>query len=169
MKCTILTAAVISLLLGIVDLTVAQTEESDRALVHVRAIASLTLARNWLDWRQDGPENGGICLLGSVERDSTGVQITTIKSAARVARLSGCLHERAIGAAIFAPSELFDHEQLEELACAAVRGRDEWVVFGIITGAEAKLLESGEVMTVARGLWCTVVHEGEPPLLAGLP
>jgi hypothetical protein len=166
MRSTHLSAALF-VLLGSASTTVAQTEESQRAQVRVDAIAAHTLAQNWLDWRHDGPGNAGICLLGAVEADSAGVQVSTIRTAVRVARLSGCSSERTIGAAILAPTELFDDAQLEELACAAVQGHDEWTVFGIITGTERKLLNSGEVLTVAHGLWCTIAAE-EGPRLAGL-
>jgi len=167
MRRALLGAAAV-MLLGSASASVAQTIETDVAEVRVGAIAALTLAENWQDWRADGPENAGICLLGKVERDGRGVQISTINSAIRVSRLSGCSNERTIGAAILAPTELFDDAQLQELACAAVRAHDDWLVFGIITGTERKLLNTGEVIVVAQGLWCTIVQE-QAPLLAGLP
>jgi hypothetical protein len=136
MRRAFLSAAVISLLLGSASATVAQTTEPDLAEVHLGAIAALTLAENWQDWRHDGPENAGICLLGNIETDGRGIQISTIK--------------------------------LHELACAAVRGNDDWLVFGIITGTETKVLPTGQVMVVAQGLWCTIVQD-QAPLLAGLP
>ncbi|MGD2152938.1 MAG: hypothetical protein PVG79_06685 [Gemmatimonadales bacterium] len=168
MRRALLGAAASILLLGIASATVAQTTETDVAEVRVGAFAALTLAENWQDWRADGPENAGVCLLGKVERDGRGVQISTINSAVRVSRLSGCSNERTIGAAILAPTELFDDAQLQELACAAVRAHDDWLVFGIITGTERKLLNTGEAIVVAEGLWCTIVQE-QAPLLAGLP
>ncbi len=168
MKCALLTAAAISLLLSHADTTFAQAANRDRAEVRVQALAASTLARSWLDWRHDGPENAGICLVGSVERDSTGAQVSTIHSAIRVARLSGCSNPRTIGAAIFTPTELFDLTQLEALACAAVRGHDEWVVFGIVTGTETKLLGTGKRITVAEGLWCTEASD-DRALLAARP
>jgi hypothetical protein len=168
MRRALLSAAVISLLLGSASATVAQTTEPDLAEVHLGAIAALTLAENWQDWRHDGPENAGICLLGNIETDGRGIQISTINSAVRVARLSGCSNDRTIGAAILAPTGLFDQAQLHELACAAVRGNDDWLVFGIITGTETKVLPTGQVMVVAQGLWCTIVQD-QAPLLAGLP
>ncbi len=167
MRRALLCAAAISLLIGSARATVAQTD-SDLAEVHLGAFAALTLAENWRDWSQDGPENAGVCLLGDVETDGRGIQVSKITSAVRVARLSGCSNERTIGAAILAPTGLFEHDQLQELACAAVRGHDNWLVFGIITGTERKILGSGEALLVAQGLWCTIVHD-QAPLLAGLP
>ncbi|NIN72812.1 MAG: hypothetical protein GTO46_12985 [Gemmatimonadetes bacterium] len=167
MKRPLLCAAAIAILIGSASATVAQTDP-DLAEVQLGAFAALTLAENWQDWRQDGPDNAGVCLLGNVETDGRGIQVSTITSAVRVARLSGCSNERTIGAAILAPTGLFDHDQLEELACAAVRAHDDWLVFGIITGTERRILSSGEVMFVAQGLWCTIVHD-QAPLLAGLP
>jgi hypothetical protein len=161
-------AVAISLLIGSASVAVAQTADSEVARLRVGAIAAVSLAETWEDWRHDGPENAGICLLGKVDTDDGGVQVSTINSAVRVARLSGCSNERTIGAAILAPTGLFDDAQLQELACAAVRGHDDWVVFGIITGTERKLLSSGEVAVVAQGLWCTIVDD-RGPLLAGLP
>lgn len=168
MRRALLGAAAISLLMGNASATDAQTASSDHAEVHVGAIAALTLAENWRDWRHDGPENAGICLLGKVETDGRGIQVSTINAVIRVARLSGCSNERTIGAAILAPTGLFDQSQLQELACTAVRGHEDWLVFGIITGTERKMLNSGEVVLVAQGLWCTVVQD-QAPLLAGLP
>jgi hypothetical protein len=167
MRRPLLCVAAISFLIASASATVAQTD-SDLAEVNLGAFAALTLAENWQDWRQDGPENAGVCLLGDVETDDRGIQVSTITSAVRVARLSGCANDRTIGAAILAPTGLFDQDQLQELACAAVRGRDDWLVFGIITGTERKVLGSGDVMYVAQGLWCTIVHD-QVPLLAGLP
>jgi hypothetical protein len=167
MRRPLLSAAAISLLIGSANAAVAQTD-SDLAEVQLGAFAALTLAENWQDWRHDGPENAGICLLGNVETDGRGIQVSTITSAVRVARLSGCSNERTIGAAILAPTGLFDQDQLQELACAAVRGHDDWLVFGIITGTERKILSTGEVMLMAQGLWCTIVQD-QVPLLAGLP
>lgn len=168
MRRALLCAAAISLLMGSTRITVAQTTGSDLAEVHVGAIAALTLAENWQDWRDDGPENAGICLLGKVETDARGIQVSTISTAVRVARLSGCSNNRTIGAAILAPTGLFDHDQLQELACTAVRGHDDWFVFGIITGTERRLLGTGEVIAVAQGLWCTIAQD-QAPLLAGMP
>ncbi|MGD2216229.1 MAG: hypothetical protein PVJ64_05710 [Gemmatimonadales bacterium] len=168
MKRRLPSAAAIFLLIGSASATVAQTADPDLAEVRLGAVAALALAENWQDWRQDGPENAGICLLGNVETDGRGIQVSTINTAIRVARLSGCSNERTIGAAILTPTGLFDHAQLQELACAAVRGHANWLVFGIITGTERKILSSGEVIVVAQGLWCTIVEE-PVPLLAGLP
>lgn len=162
----LLGAAAISLL--IVSANATAQPESDLAEVQLAAFAAVALAENWQDWRHDGPENAGICLLGNVERDHRGIQVSTITSAVRVARLSGCSNDRTIGAAILAPTGLFDQDQLQELACAAVRGHDDWLVFGIITGTERRILSSGEVTLMAQGLWCTIVQD-PTPLLAGLP
>jgi hypothetical protein len=167
MRRPLLSAAAISLLIGSANAAVAQTD-SDLAEVQLGAFAALTLAENWQDWRHDGPENAGICLLGNVETDGRGIQVSTITSAVRVARLSGCSNERTIGAAILAPTGLFDQDQLQELAFAAVRGHDDWLVFGVITGTKRKILSTGEVMLMAQGLWCTIVQD-QVPLLAGLP
>ncbi|UCC82743.1 MAG: hypothetical protein JSW46_17510 [Gemmatimonadota bacterium] len=167
MRRPLLCTAAISFLIGSANAAVAQTD-SDLAEVQLGAFAALALAENWQDWRQDGPENAGVCLVGDVKTDDRGIQVSTITSAVRVARLSGCANDRTIGAAILAPTDLFDHDQLQELACAAVRGNDDWLVFGIITGTESKILSSGEVMRVAQGLWCTIVQD-QLPLLAGLP
>jgi hypothetical protein len=90
MRRAFLSAAVISLLLGSASATVAQTTEPDLAEVHLGAIAALTLAENWQDWRHDGPENAGICLLGNIETDGRGIQISTITSAPRSSRRPGC-------------------------------------------------------------------------------
>ncbi len=169
MKCALSTVAAISLFLGSASLALPQDADHERAVIDLRAIAALTLAQGWQDWRHDGPQNAGVCLLGSIERVAVGAQISTIRSVVRVARLSGCTNERTIGAAIFTPTGLFEPAQLEELACAAVRGHEQWVVFGIITGIERRLLETGEVLTVAQGLWCTTVKDRVEPRLAALP
>lgn len=168
MRYALPTAAVISLLLGSVGPAPAQTADPERAQIRLHASAALSLAQHWLDWRSHGPENAGICVIGSVQRDSSGAQVSDIRAVTRVARLSGCHSERAIGAAILAPTGLFDPRQLTELACAAVREHDDWVVFGIIDGTERKLLDSGEVLTVATGLWCMTVEEQAEPTLTAL-
>jgi hypothetical protein len=168
MKYALLTAALTSLLIGSGRPAPAQTTDPEHAQIRLHASAALSLARHWLDWRSHGPENAGICVIGSVQRDSAGVEVSDIRAVTRVARLSGCRSERAIGAAILAPTELFDQRQLTELACAAVRQRDDWVVFGIIDGTERKLLDTGEVLTVATGLWCMTVEEQAGPTLTAL-
>jgi hypothetical protein len=168
MRYALLTTALISLLSAVAGPAPAQTADPGPAQIRLHATAALSLAQHWLDWRSHGPENAGICVIGSVQRDSVGAQISDIRAVTRVARLSGCHSERAIGAAILAPSELFDPRQLTELACAAVRQHDDWVIFGIIDGTERKLLETGEVLTVATGLWCMTVQEPSGPTLTAL-
>jgi hypothetical protein len=169
MKYALSIVAAISLLMGNARFTPAQSTDADLAQIRLHAIASIGLAQHWIDWRDHGPENGGICVLGNLDKNSDGVLISNVRSVTRVARLSGCDNERTIGAAILVPSQLFEEQQLTELACAAVQANEDWVVFGIITGAERKLLDNGQVVTVAQGLWCTVIDDSIDSRLASLP
>jgi hypothetical protein len=148
--------------------TLAQNASPPPPQLLLQTPAAIALGNHWLNWRADGPENGGICLRGTIAADSSGVPVGRILQVSRVARLSGCSGDRYIGAAIFAPPELYEQGQLEELACAAVRGRDDWVVFGIIHGTRRRLLASGHSVVVAEGLWCVAATD-EVHRLASFP
>jgi hypothetical protein len=151
-KIRVLALTAVLLVLGFGRATAQLLEPTPVSVTMDREVSD-SIVHVWRDWRRRGPTNAGLCMAGTVKSRAGGVKVH-IGSVTRAARLESCDQSGAIGGAILVVEDLLSEDESHELACAALSGKDQWLVFGLIYGVRRKLHLSGQVLSEPRVSWC---------------